>query len=140
MDLIKFNEIDYEPIKVVATPDVVRIEGIKAKKCTNNSKLIIENNSDLEISYVEGVVMTQIDNHIHAVRHAWNKIGAIYFDATLEALDYNTKGSCDFDRDYYISKEPNVINLITSAKGVVEYSVESLDFMNYMVNKFPKKE
>ena len=139
MDEIKFNDNVYKPISVIATPDEIELKGIKAKQCSNNSKLIIENNSEIEIGYVEGVVMVTFDNHTYGVRHVWNKIGESYFDATLEALDMHKTGVPDFSRVYYISNEPHIADLIINPEGIVEFTDDSLDFMSEMVKKFPKR-
>jgi hypothetical protein len=141
MEDIIFNEIVYPVIRITKTPDDVIIDGIEVNRCTNNSKLIIEKNNNIEISYVEGIVMLEDNDVIYAVKHAWNKIGHNHFDATLEALDYALDGNFNSNRIYYVSNEPNIVDLVLNPvdpRNVIEYTIDSVDFMNYMIETYPK--
>jgi hypothetical protein len=139
MEEIIFNEIGYPVIKINQTPDDVIIDGIEVNRCTNNSKLIVENN--INITYVEGIVMVELNHIVYAVKHAWNKIGDYHFDVTLEALDNALNKIFNSDRIYYVSNEPNIEELVLNpidTRNVIEYTIDSVDFMNYMIETYPK--
>ncbi len=102
------------PKKIKKIPEQLILKGIQANRCTNNSKIIIENNSDFQILYVEGFIIVTEDNIERAVAHAWNRIESYnYFDVSS--------------------------NLINSSTYKNEYKIEYFPFFEYKIDELPKE-
>jgi len=143
---LKYNDEIIPQVKVELTKDIMSFDGIEPGKCTNNSKLIVENNPKLEIIYVEGVVIHYYDeNNFYADLHAWNKLNDYYFDPTLETLDAymikNEREDLILKREYFPYREIDVTDLeYNKDNSIVKFSNESSGFMNAMLNKYPNSK
>ena len=144
MEEIEYNGLRILKIEPINIPDEIDIEGIMPKQCTNNAKLIAENNHNVD--YVEGIILVYFDDlDFYADLHAWNKIGDIHFDATLETLDYLFKiiGNEEsiLKREYFPYRTVHLTALTYNLEQtVVKFSNESNTFMNEMLRRYPKKK
>ncbi|MFH6767523.1 hypothetical protein V8G56_02150 [Gaetbulibacter aquiaggeris] len=143
---LKYNDEIILQVKVELTKDIMSFDGIEPGKCTNNAKLIVENNPELDIIYVEGVVIYYYDdNDFYADIHAWNKFNDYYFDSTLETLDVylreHEREDLILRREYFPYRELDVSDLeYNNDKSIVKFSNESSGFMNAMLKKYPNSK
>ena len=148
MEEVKYKNLIIPRVEIHFMPDEISLEGVLPSKCTNNSKLVVENNTLLDIKYVEGIIMIYLDDsNYYAELHAWNIFDGNHFDSTLENLDLYLKSKnlehLILKREYFPFQEINVEALITETNKagdeIVKFAESSTEFMKEMLLRFPKQ-
>ncbi len=107
--------------KMQKTPEKLNLKGIESNKCTNNSKLIIENNTDFQIFYVEGFIVVTEENKERAVAHAWNRIENYDFDVSANLVN-NSNYKNEYIIEYFPFFEYTIEELPEDINGVLPFS------------------
>ncbi|GAA4932815.1 hypothetical protein GCM10023314_01500 [Algibacter agarivorans] len=81
MESLKYNT-SFEKIEISELPENLNIEGTQINRCTDNARLIVANNPERDIKYIEGFMMILQDNRYRAVAHAWNTLDGSHFDVS----------------------------------------------------------
>lgn len=139
MKKVKLLGKNFYPKNIKAIPQNISIDGVELKKCTNNSKLIIENNPDSKIEYVEGFILIFQDGVYRAVAHAWNRIGDIYFDATAEVFDNTVKTDAVYSKQYFPIANKDIETLPNLKDGVLPFSDDFIKYIHVMDKLYPVK-
>jgi len=131
MTQLIYNGVSYPMVQIDAIPANINTNGVQKQRCTDNTKLVINNNPDSEIKYIEGILMTYALNAYQAIPHAWCKTGDLYFDPSAgpDMIDY-WFGYCPF-REVPLNEIPDETN------GFTPFSTMSREFLAHFKNLHP---
>lgn len=126
------------PKKISSTPLDLNINGVEKNKCTNNAKIIVENNTTLDIKYIEGFMIFNQNGIDRAVPHAWNFLDGKYFDVSADLINTNSSES-NYTLQYFPFFERELKDLPLVITNILPFTAEFSKYAIDAKNKYPIK-
>ena len=141
MKEIEFEGEKYQFVNVTKTSEKVSKDGVLPNKCTNNTKLVIQNNPDLDIKYIQGFLMmfSSSDYKWKAVPHVWCKLDNEFFDPTIELKDTDLYSLMKGGVSYLLYNEVETEFIPEMVKKTVPFTENFIPIINYMEGNYPYK-
>lgn len=137
MEEVVFKGEVYLEVEMYPTPQHVNVAGIELNRCSDNSKLIVEQNEGLEIKYVEGFMMIFEGGIYKNVAHVWCCLDGQHFDATGELFERKRPDLPSMDKTFIPYGEVEINDLPEMQKGIQPYTEDFIEFTREMDAKYP---
>ena len=139
MKKVKILGKNFYPKNIKATPVIIKAIGVEINKCTNNSKLIVENNIDIKIEYVEGFMLIFQDGIYRAVAHAWNIVNNLHFDTSAEVFEKSINVDIEYSKQYFPILISDIKTLPSLQDGILPFSDKFKPYLKEMDKLYPVK-
>jgi hypothetical protein len=136
---VKILGKNFYPKNIKSTPENIVTTGVEINKCTNNSKLIIENNIDTKIEYIEGFILIFQDGVYRAVAHAWNCTNGIHFDTSIEFFDKTTNLDIEHSKQYFPILTWSIDELPELTDGIQPFTEKFIPYIKEIEKSYPAK-
>ncbi len=139
MENLEYLEELFSRVDISNEPEDLNISGTSINRCTDNAKLIVANNQDIVIGYVEGIMMILDEGRYRAVSHAWNFIGDIHFDITRKLFQ---EVRPDLKADwigYFPCRVTPLENIPIQLDNVTPFTDSFIPIVKFMNDKYPVK-
>lgn len=137
MKKVKIIGKNYYPKNIRSTPDNIVTTGVEKNKCTNNAKLLIDNNIEIDIKYVEGFMLIYQNGIYRAVAHAWNIVDNLHFDTSAEVFEKTTNLDIEHSKQYFPIFISDVNSLPKLQDGILPFSERFIPYIKVMGKLYP---
>lgn len=139
MEKLQYLKTTFDRVEISETPKGLNLKGAEINRCTDNAKLILVNNPNKGIKYLEGFLMIFEREKFRAVAHAWNSLNGIHFDISSELMSEKHPNIKMIWSGYFPYKEVNLESIPSQIRNITPFTKEFEPVIKYMDKQYPVK-